>query len=492
VKARFDDVLALAPESRRERLASLVDEEPDVRREVEGLLAAHDTLGGFLERPLDVDPGDLVDILGLEWPTMPAGESLPPGTRVGDYEIRREIGRGGMGIVYLAHDVHLSRPAALKSLPSAAGLDGILLQRFRREAQAAAAVSHPGVAMVYALVETPHGHFIASEFIAGRTLRQELARGPIEPARALRIAIDMLRALGAAHDAEVIHRDLKPENVLLTTGGAVKVIDFGIARIGHSDGPALTAPGTLQGTPGYMAPEQMVSSASTDSRADIYAAGVILAEMLLGVHPMAVERGAQVIPPLVASIVRRCLESDRERRYASTRDVLHDLEHAAQSLNDVAPPAPTAAGERSSGQARWWWEFHQAASALVYWAMLAPAWYARQIAGGRFGSVLFFVTLTALLLASILRLHLWFIARTSPREFAAEHRHQQAWIRGADMVFAVALLVSGLLVGESRMPLAVLLIAVAVGSAVIARFVEPSTTRAAFPDVPREPSAGRR
>ena len=483
VKARFDDVLARAPESRREQLASLADEDPDVRREVEALLAAHHTLGGFLERPLDVDPRDLVDVLGPE-PTAMAGEALPPGTRIGDYEIRREIGRGGMGIVYLAHDVHLSRPAALKSLPTATGRDETLLQRFRREAQAAAAVSHPGVAMVYALVETSHGHFIASEFIAGRTLRQEIERGPIEPGRAVRIAIEMVRALGAAHDAEVIHRDLKPENVLLTTGGAVKIIDFGIARMGGFNA-ALTAPDVVQGTPGYMAPEQMVSGASTDARADIYAAGVILAEMLLGVHPMAVARGTHAIPPLLAPLVRRCLETDRERRYASTRDVLHDLEHAARSLDGSASPAAPAPGDASRGQARWWWEFHQAASALVYWAMLAPAWYARGSVGGRAGNVLFFVTLAALLLASILRLHLWFIARTSPREFAAEHRHQHIWIRSADVVFAASLLVSGLLVGETRLPLAVLLIAVAVGSAVIAMFVEPSTTRAAFPESSR-------
>lgn len=473
VKAHVEELLSLDTASRRDRLDALRD--PAVRREVEELLAAHDTADGFLERPCDVDPLDLDDVPAADALTPAA--SLPAGTRVGDYEIRREIGRGGMGIVYLAHDVHLQRPVALKALPSVTGRDAGLLERFRREAQAAASVAHPGVALVYALVDTPQGRFIASEFIDGKTLRDELRQGPFETARAIRIAIEIAQALTAAHDARVIHRDLKPENVLLTTGGTVKVIDFGIARAGGDDDLPLTAPGMLQGTPGYMAPEQLVSGAVLDARVDIYAAGVILAEMLLGAHPM--ERGTRDLPLALAPIVRQCLDSDRDRRYASARHLLRDLEQAMQRATGAADPD---AVDRRGGSRRWW-NFHQAATVFTYAAMVAPTWYARELVGGVPGRLLFFVMLVALVVASILRLHLLFTSRTSPPEFVRQWRRERRWIRLADAMLAAGLLVSGALVGDARMSLSVLLVAVAVGLAVVGNFVEPSTSRAAFGDL---------
>jgi hypothetical protein len=477
VKAHFDEWLALDPAARRDRLAGVPD--PAVRREVEELLVAHDTAGGFLEQPFDVDPRDLEEGVAGGAPA-PSRHTLPPGTRVGDYEIRREIGRGGMGIVYLAHDVHLARPVALKALPSEAGRDERLLERFRREAQAAAAVSHPAVALVYALVDTPGGPFIASEFVDGQTLREELRQGPLAASRAVAIATAIVEALVAAHDARVVHRDLKPENVLLTASGTVKVIDFGIARIGGSGAAAATAPGVLQGTPGYMAPEQLVSGATLDERVDIYALGVILAEMLLGEHPMG--RGTRGLPAGLSEIVRRCLDSDRERRYQSARDLLRDLERVGEARTGESPERVV---DRARRRTRRWWEFHQAATVFVYAAMAAPAWYAREIIGGVTGRTLFFMTLVSLVIASILRLHLFFTARTHPLEFASQWRHEHRWIRMADVLFALSLLTSGGLVGDSRMSLAVLLVAVAVGAAVVSAFVEPSTTRAAFGEMPR-------
>src|SRR5688572_28592997 len=149
VKHHFDDALELAPHAREAWMARLAAETPEVRSEVEALIRSHADASPFLEWPLLIDPGELAEALGAQ-PQDDAATSLPPGTRIGDYEIRREIGRGGMGVVSLAHDVHLARPVALKSLPAQIAGDRRLVERLQREAQAAAAVSHPGIATVYA------------------------------------------------------------------------------------------------------------------------------------------------------------------------------------------------------------------------------------------------------------------------------------------------------------------------------------------------------
>jgi hypothetical protein len=469
VKRHFDEAIEQGPPGAAAWRQTLEREDPEVRAEVEALLQSHATAGAFLEEPIAIDPADLAS--DSPGPGPDAAGRLAPGTRIGDYEIRREIGRGGMGVVYLAYDVNLSRPAALKALPAAAAHDTTLLTRLRREAQAAAAVSHPAVAMVYAFLETPHGPFIASEFIQGRTLREELGDGPLEPVRAVRVATEIARALCTAHDAHVVHRDLKPENVLMTESGAVKVIDFGIARLVRDGLPTLTAPGLLQGTPGYMAPEQLLGVA--DARADLYALGVLLGEMVLGRHPL--ERGTRGMPAAVDPIVRRCLQADPDDRYRSAHDLLHDLERASQAL--ASPQRPLAA--RPARGAMFWWQFHLAVSAVIYWTIAAPAWFAREVIGGRTGQGLFFAALAALLLASILRLHLWFTSRTSPEDLTVQLQREQPWIRAADIVLAASLLASGLLVGDTRMSLAVTLVALGVGCAVVALFIEPVTTRAA-------------
>ena len=476
VKRHFDDALDLLPGRRDEWAERLATEEPEVRTQVEALVQSYVGAAAFLEDPILVDPADLADAV-IGTPASASAVSLPAGTRVGDFEIRREIGRGGMGVVYLAHDVHLARPVALKALPPLS--DRLLVHRFRREAQAAAAVSHAGIATVYAFLETTDGNFIASEYIQGRTLRQELQHGPLEPARAVRLAAEITRALCAAHDSLVVHRDLKPENILLTTSGAIKIIDFGIARIERLDLPSLTITGLVQGTPGYMAPEQLVGG-TVDARVDVYALGVILSEMLLGRHPF--ERGTSTgsMPPQVQAITRRCLESDPARRYRTTRDLLHDLERASLALEVSEGSASRRAHQATTRGPMFWWQFHLGLTALIYWLMAVPAWYARELIGGRTGQALFFVTIGALLLASILRLHLWFTSRTNPKDLLSEAKHEQPWILRADLVFSAALIVSGVLVGENRMSLAVLLLAVGTGAAVIALFIEPATARAAL------------
>jgi hypothetical protein len=274
----------------------------------------------------------------------------------------------------------------------------------------------------------------------------------------------------------VVHRDLKPENVLITESGAVKVIDFGIARLAREGLPTLTAAGLIHGTPGYMAPEQLVG-APADARSDLYALGVVLGEMVLGRHPL--ERGTRGMPLAVEPIVRRLLQADPADRYGSARDLLHDLERAAVAAALPEPARAGASGERRVRGAMFWWQFHLAVAAVVYWATAVPAWYAREVIGGRTGRGLFFAGLAALLLASILRLHLLFTSRTSPQDLAPQLQREERWILGADLLLVLSLLASGVLVGESRMSLAVLLVALGVGSAVSALFIEPVTARAA-------------
>jgi hypothetical protein len=482
VKHHFNDALELAPHARDAWAARLAAEAPEVRAEVEALIRSHADVSAFLEEPIVLDPQELADALDAQAPFDQTATSLAPGTRIGDYEIRREIGRGGMGVVYLAHDVHLARPVALKALPTQIAGDRRLVERLHREAQAAAAVSHPGIATVYAFLETSEGNFIASEFIQGRTLRQELQQAAIEPARATRLAAEIARALSAAHDARVVHRDLKPENILFTASGAIKIIDFGIARLERADLPALTIPGLVHGTPGYMAPELLVGGATVDGRADLYALGVILAEMVCGHHPL--EREPEGVPAVLAPIIRRCLESDPSRRYRFTRDLLRDLERASLALE---MSEPTVLVPRPVRGAMFWWQFHQGLTALVYWVVAIPAWFARGMIGGRAGRALFFVTLGALLFASILRLHLWFTSRLSREELPMQVKRERPWILIADLVLSAALIVSGVLLSETRIGFAVLLLAVGIGSAVIALFIEPATARAALSDIPDSP-----
>src|SRR5690606_10401336 len=223
------------------------------------------------------------------------------------YRIVRDIGRGGMGIVYLAEDTRLGRRVALKALPPDVAANPELRQRLRREARAAATISHPTIATVYALEEIDDHLFIVSEYVDGETVRHALARGPMAPARALGVVIQTARALGAAHDAGVVHRDLKPENVLLTAAGDIKVVDFGIAHLEGSDATRLTRAGAMLGTPAYMAPEQLLGH-DVDGRADIYAFGVLLNELLTGRHPLA--SGGNTPPPPFAAIAARCLQAE--------------------------------------------------------------------------------------------------------------------------------------------------------------------------------------
>jgi predicted Ser/Thr protein kinase len=462
LKVLFNGALDVPLDKRHEWLTLQASGDEMLAREVEALVLAHDTAGDFLGEPAVVDPADVAGV-----------DELRSGMRIGSYEIEEEIDRGGMGVVYLARDRNLGRRVALKALPRLHDSNTVLRERLRREARAAANISHPAVATVYALEEIDGRMFIASEYIEGHSLRREIERGPLAPTRALAVAIDIVHALCAAHDAGVIHRDLKPENVLLTNSGAVKVVDFGIAQV-ESINTRLTREGDVIGTPAYMAPEQLVGS-TVDARTDIYAVGVVLTEMLTGQHPLV--PGRRSMPVSASEIAWRCIRTDPNDRYPSARELLAALEQAANVDAAGEPSTPRLPGE---SRARWWWEFHQATVSIVYGVMVWPTWLARGVIGGQEGNAVFVTVLAAAIVAVTLRLHLWFTSHFYPAELGWARARATGWMLASDTLFAMGLVAAGALVGDARPGLAVIQIAVAVGAATAFAVVEPATTRAAF------------
>src|SRR5436305_7898303 len=203
------------------------------------------------------------------------------------YEIEREVAQGGMAEVYLARDQLLNRPVALKALFPEFAREPSFVERFRREAQAAANLNHPNIVSIYDWGQESGTYFIVMEYVEGRSLRELIhSEGPLEPGQAADIAAEIASALAFAHRSGVVHRDVKPGNVLLTESGTVKVTDFGIARAGTSDG--LTQTGSVMGTATYFSPEQ-AQGLAVDGRSDVYSVGVVLYEMLVGAAPFVGE-----------------------------------------------------------------------------------------------------------------------------------------------------------------------------------------------------------
>jgi serine/threonine protein kinase len=454
----FDGALAQPIDSRRAWVRQACGDDRGLLLEAEAILDAHESPdSGFLEQPARVDPADL--------------DALPPGTELGSYRILREIGRGGMGIVYQAQD-NLGRSVAIKTLPPILAADVRLRERLAREARAAATIEHVGVATVYVFGEIDGHLVIVSEYVPGETLRTLISSGPIEPARAHSIATQIAGALAAAHEAGVVHRDLKPENVVITPGGLAKVVDFGIARFQQPEPSRLMASSTGVGTPGYMAPEQHAGGTVTPGT-DVYAFGIVFSEMLTGRHPL--DRSPRAtIPPRVAAIIAKCVSADPAARYASGRELL-----AALAADGSAAAAPNGRDATNVGSPRWWWEFHQAVTAAVYGLMIWPAWNGRTIVGGRIGEALFLATLIAVIVAAILRLHLWFTSRFYRPELRWARRRAAKWVRAADWLFVGSLAATGILIGDDQ-PVAIVLVAVAVGAAIAFLIIERATARAAF------------
>jgi len=261
------------------------------------------------------------------------------GTRISHYEIVELLSEGGMGVVYRARDLTLDRPVALKfPLPSALGSERAK-ERFLREARAAAALSHPGIATVYEVEESDLGMFIAMEFVPGRTVKRLLRDGPLSLHRSLEIALQVAQALSAAHEQGIVHRDIKSANIMVTDDGRAKITDFGLAMraVAGQRSPA----GTIQGTAAYMSPEQLRGD-PVDRRSDLWSFGVVLYEMIAGTLPFGeyepvllhfiLHEPAPPLPPTpgprhaeLERIVLKCLEKNPDDRYQTAADLVVDL-----------------------------------------------------------------------------------------------------------------------------------------------------------------------
>jgi serine/threonine protein kinase len=223
-------------------------------------------------------------------PPIPVMITTPPqiaGERyIGKYRVKGELGRGGMGAVYLAEQPGLGREVAIKELIQSAATDPTALKRFLQEAQVMARTSHPNLVQVHDLELSGEANYIVLEFVRGKSLRDWINRGPIPPPQVFAVMHGVLQALDYAHKHAIVHRDMKPENVLLSDDGMVKVADFGIARLTDDTGVGGTATktGTTVGTPQYMSPEQVASS-KVDGRSDLYSAGIMFYELVAGQPP---------------------------------------------------------------------------------------------------------------------------------------------------------------------------------------------------------------
>ncbi len=290
--------------------------------------------------------------------TDPAEE---PRILSGRYELAHLVARGGMAEVYLAHDKFLDRPVALKILFPELSVDRSFVERFRREAQAAANLSHPNIVPVFDWGEDSGVYFIVMEFVDGRTLSAILrSAGAMHPDRAAEITADVAGALAYAHRRGVVHRDVKPGNVLITEEGVVKVTDFGIARALNTE-ESLTQTGAVMGTATYFSPEQ-AEGLGVDARSDIYSLGVVLFEMVTGRPPFLGETPVSVaskhvrehppvpreinpsIPPDLEAIILKCMAKSPEHRYPTGDDLRVDLLRFREGRAVAATIPPTTLG----------------------------------------------------------------------------------------------------------------------------------------------------
>src|SRR5258705_10059591 len=305
---------------------------------------------------------------------------LPTGTRLGRYEIRAQLGAGGMGEVYLAQDTKLDRKVALKILPADLAANQDRMRRFRQEAKAASVLNHPNIITIYEIEQIDSVNFLATELIEGETLRQRMRRAPLKLGEMLDVAIQSASALAAAHAASIVHRDIKPENIMVRQDGIVKVLDFGLAKLTEGPMPdsvnteaptravVNTEPGVVMGTAIYMSPEQ-ARGLQVDARTDIFSLGVVLYEMVAGRLPFEGSTSSEVLasmlgekeqPPLarysreapaeLERIVSKALRKEREQRYQTTKDLLLDLQSLKQQLDFEARLERSIPPETRNGQ----------------------------------------------------------------------------------------------------------------------------------------------
>jgi len=345
----FNEAVGLSPETREQFVAEKCGGDDDLCREILALLIEDSQNSAFLNEPLFSDGLRLLDndLSGL----LEADEFAR-------YKLLKLLGRGGMGAVFLARDGVLDREVALKILPPRFAENGQSVERFRQEARAASAISHPNVAHIYEFGASSDRYFLAMEYVEGKTLRELLKENSIDKMQALDIALQIAEALAATHKRGVIHRDIKPENVIVTESGLIKILDFGLAKL--NPGPDVpeaekriasleTTPGMIIGTTAYMSPEQ-VRGLALDARTDLWSLGVLLFEMLAGARPFAGETPSDIqaaillkdidagkLPTEAASIVGKLLKKDLNERCRSAVEAARELRELKQNLEFDRP-----------------------------------------------------------------------------------------------------------------------------------------------------------
>jgi serine/threonine-protein kinase len=298
--------------------------------------------------------------------------------QISHYRIVSKLGAGGMGEVYLAEDTRLDRKVALKILPEQFTKSEDRLRRFTQEARAASALNHPNIITIYDIGQAGEAHFIATEFIEGRTLTQHMKRARMTLGELLDVAVQIASALSAAHQAGIIHRDVKPENIMIRPDGYIKILDFGLAKLAEptaapsadTQAPTMartaTEPGLLLGTLGYMSPEQ-ARGKEVDVRTDVFSFGVLLYEAVTGRPPFEGETTSDIIASILRSepqpissylpdapfelqrIVGKALRKDKEERYQTMKDMLVDLKSLKQALEFESRSGYLLAGVSTSG-----------------------------------------------------------------------------------------------------------------------------------------------
>ena len=484
VRDLFEAAIDRDPSGLESWIAREAADDPVVRDEVLSLFDHHSRAGAFLSQPIvDAEPDLFLD------------EPLSADTTIGPYTIIRELGRGGMGRVYLARDERLGRTVALKALAPHLLRDASHRERLRREARSAARLTHPGICTVYALEEIDGHLYIATEFVDGHTLRDEIASGRPTASEVARTAGELAAALASAHKSGVVHRDLKPENIMRANDGRLKILDFGLARF---DRPATslgavetlhavaTQPGVMLGTPAYMAPEQINGSA-VDARADVFALGVVVYEYACGVHPFegstplaivarVLDSDARPIAnrcpdlsPGLADVIGRCLRKSPAERYATASE----LAAALDAVSAMSPPVSPHAT---------WWAVHQVAVSFLYLAGAVLAWQIKEWNETPVTVSLFLALGAGCTVGCVLRGHLVFTERINRAHLAAERRRTRRATLMLDLLFASVLFVDAILVSHLKALPSVFAISLALGIALAAVLLEPATTMAAFGD----------
>jgi Tol biopolymer transport system component len=326
------------------------------------------------------------------------------GTTLGHYRIDREIGSGGMGVVYAAEDLRLHRQVAVKVVSGPLASDAEFRQRFEREAQTVASLNHPNIVTIHSVEQAGDVHFLTMELVEGRPLSDLIPTRGVPLERILKVAVPLADAVSAAHQRGITHRDLKPANIMVSDDGRLKVLDFGLAKLKEAQAqasggattlaaPTITGEGRILGTVAYMSPEQ-AEGRPIDHRSDIFSLGIVLYEMATGERPFKGDTSVSVISSILKDsprpisdvnqnvprdlnrIVRRCLMKDPEQRYQSAKDIRNDLQEVAQALASGEIAAPAAVGAPSANRRSFAW-MAVGAAALMAVAIAALKFWPR-------------------------------------------------------------------------------------------------------------------